>query len=123
MSTLTNLSRTGEITNNITLPESFDIRVDTHPEGRVFIQIRQTTTCNRTGNPYNEGGRKWDISEFATESEVVFTVWKAFLTFVEHEMRENFHYKGKKIFDPHISVDALLIACEQLQVRNSTNSP
>lgn len=117
MSTQENITRTREIVNQIKLPDSFDIRVDLHPEGRTFLQIRQCTTCNRTGEPYNEGGRKWDISGFATESEIVFTVWKAFLTFVEHEMRENFTYKGKKIFDPHIDVNALLVACEQLQVR------
>lgn len=118
MGTAQNLTRTREIINNIKLPDSFDIRVSTHPEGRTFLQIRQNTFCNRTGEPYNEGGRKWDISSHATESEIVFTAWKAFLTFVEHEMRENFTYKGKKIFDPHIDVSALLVVCEQLQVRN-----
>lgn len=68
--------------------------------------------------PYEEGGRKWDLSLHMTESEIVFTVWKAVLAFMEHELREKFHYKGKKIFDPHISVNALLEACDQLDVRS-----
>jgi len=106
-----------EIVSNISIPAPLNIKIGEHPEGRMFIQINQNTTCNRTGKPYLEGGRKWDISAHMTESEIVFTVWKAVLTFLEHEARENFTYKGKKIFDPHISVNALLEVCEQLDVR------
>ena len=107
-----------KIVKEIKLPTEFSIRLDTHPEGRFYIQIRQESTCNRTGKPYNEGGRKWDLSQHMTESEVVFTAWKAYLTFIEHEAREQFHYKGKKIFDPHIDVNALLEACEKISRRS-----
>lgn len=107
-----------KIIKEIKLPAEFSIRLDTHPEGRFYIQIRQESTCNRTGKPYNEGGRKWDLSQHMTESEVVLTAWKAYLTFIEHEAREQFHYKGKKIFDPHIDVNALLEACEKISRRN-----
>lgn len=73
---------------DIVVPAPLQIRVANHPEGRVFLQIFQDTTCNRTGEAYREGGRKWDISYHATTSEVVFTAWKALLTFQEHELRE-----------------------------------
>lgn len=106
-----------KIIKEIKLPDGFSIRLDTHPEGRFYMQIRQESVCNRTGKPYNEGGRKWDLSQHMTESEVVFTAWKAYLTFIEHEAREQFHYKGKKIFDPHIDVNALLEACEKISRR------
>ena len=107
-----------EVVAEIKLPEGFFIRLDKHPEGRPFLQIYQNTICNRTGQPYREGGRKWDLSQHMTESEIVFTVWKALLTFIEHETREQFTYKGFKIFDPHISVNSLINACQTLDVRN-----
>lgn len=108
-----------EIVDEIKLPEGFHICLGTHPEGREFLQIYQNTICNRTGQPYKEGGRKWDLSKYMTESEVVFTVWKALVTFIEHETREQFTYKGHKIFDPHISVNSLIKACQELDVRAS----
>lgn len=107
-----------EFVDNITLPEGLKLKVGVHPEGRQYLQIYQESICNRTGKPYNEGGRKWDISKYMTESEIVFTVWKAVLTFMEHELREQFMYKGKRIFDPHIDVNALLSVCEQRSVRD-----
>lgn len=39
-------------------------------------------------------GRKWRISQYATKSEVVQTIFKAYLTWLEHEARETFTYKG-----------------------------
>lgn len=51
--------------------------------------------------------RKWLISPYATDSEVVQTVLKCVLTAEEHEAREAFRYKGAKIFGPHMDVDAL----------------
>lgn len=116
-----NLEQVRSIINDVTLPDGKQIRSANHPEGRMFIQIYQDTICNRTGKPYRDGGRKWDISGFATVSEVVFTVWKALLTFEEHELREQFLYKGKCILDPHISVEALLEICEKREVRNEIN--
>lgn len=106
------------IVDNITLPHGIQLKIGKHPEGRVYLQIYQESVCNRTGAPYNEGGRKWDISKHMTESEVVFTIWKALLTFIEHELREKFMYMGKRIFDPHIDVQALLSVCDQKSVRD-----
>jgi len=107
-----------KIAENITLPKDLQIRIEKHPDAdREYFQIFQTTTCNRTGEPYKNGGRKWDISQYMTESEFVLSVWKAVLTFEEHELREQFLYEGKRILDPHINVRALLSICEQLDVR------
>lgn len=51
--------------------------------------------------------RKWLLSEHMTKSEIVSTAFKAALTAEEHECRETFRYKGKKIFGPHFDVDVL----------------
>ena len=103
---------------NIKLPPGFSLKKAVYCDtDRCYIQIKQRGECNRTGEEYEEGGRKWDISQYMTESEIVFTVFKALLTFVEHELRESFEYKGHKIFDPHTSVEALMVACKTLDVR------
>lgn len=52
-------------------------------------------------------GRKWILSQHMTKSEIVSTAFKAALTAEEHECREGFRYKGKKIFGPHFDVDVL----------------
>lgn len=52
-------------------------------------------------------GRKWMLSQHMTKSEVVQTVFKAILTAEEHEIREQFRYKNRLVYGPHIDVDVL----------------
>lgn len=64
----------------------------------------------------NEGeykGRKWYISPYATDSEIVLTAFKAAATALEHEAREAFLYKGQAILGPHFDVDFLVAAIEK----------
>lgn len=64
-----------------------------------------------------QSSRKWYISRHATESEVVQTALKAALTAEEHEVRERFKYRGKRIFGPHIAVGARLDIADHHEVR------
>jgi hypothetical protein len=41
------------------------------------------------------------------KDEIIQTAYKAVEAAVLHEMRESFKYRGRAIFDPHISVDTL----------------
>ena len=68
------------------------------PEGR----------CNATGEPMAWTGRKWLLSEHMTETEIVWTAFKAILTALEHEAREKFLYRGVAIADSHTDVNALV---------------
>ena len=61
--------------------------------------------------------RKWLISRHSTRSEVVQTALKCLLTSLEHQGREHFHYKGKRVFGPHIDIEAIWRACESLDER------
>jgi hypothetical protein len=73
-----------------------------------FIRIKaQEGTCNVTGEPLSWTGRKWYVSQHSTDSEVLQTILKAYLTALEHEAREMFLYRGQPIFDPHFDVEAL----------------
>ena len=58
-------------------------------------------------------GRKWYVSPYMTESEVVQTAFKAIQTAIEHEARETFKYRGHAIYGPHFSADKLVQLCQQ----------
>jgi len=72
-----------------------------------YIQLRYIEPCIITGEPGLQSGRKWYVSRWSAENEVVQTVLKAALTSAEHMVREHFYYKGVRIFNPHLSLAAL----------------
>lgn len=80
---------------------------------RLYLQVHFSVSAS--GEHWT--GRKWLLSPRMTKSEIVQTAFKAVLTAVEHETRELFTYKGKRIFGPHFDVDALEQICDRLDVR------
>lgn len=84
---------------------------------RHYLQVRFLALDAVHGGAKYETGRKWFLSDHMTRSEVVQTALKAVLTAEEHEARENFLYNGKRIFGPHIDVDALWEACDRTDFR------
>jgi hypothetical protein len=52
-------------------------------------------------------GREWFIGVGTSESGVVKTAWLAAKQIVEHELMEAFRYQGKRVFDPHRTVEQL----------------
>lgn len=62
-------------------------------------------------------GRKWMLSDWMTESELVQTCLMAVLAAEEHEAREAFVYRGKRVFNPHISIRAMLGICGEQEKR------
>lgn len=73
-----------------------------------YLQITARGQCNTTGEDVDWNGRKWMLSEHMTPGEIVQTAFKAIMTAVEHETREQFRYFGQPIFDPHYDIDALV---------------
>lgn len=58
----------------------------------------------------NEGlqqARFWVVDHTQPHSDIVRTALAAVIMAEEHEARESFRYKGKKIFNPHYDVDRL----------------
>ena len=66
--------------------------------------------------------RKRYLSEYMVESEIVQTALAAALMAEEHEAREAFSYKGAYLFNPHISMEALMEASTKLNVRPPKDS-
>lgn len=92
----------------------FRFMVRRHPgTQRPYLQIRCLGTCNTTGEPLDWAGRKWGLSYHMTDSEVVQTCFKAVLTALEHEAREQFRFDGAAVMNPHYDIYALKRLCEE----------
>jgi hypothetical protein len=82
--------------------------------GLTFLYMEPTTgTCNVTQEPMKWKSRKWYLSPHATPSEIVTTAFLCAKTAVEHELRENFTYKGQTVFDPHWDMDHIAVVISE----------
>lgn len=97
-----------QIVDRCTFP-GFNFVISAEKSSDYYLQVQcYGGVCNVTGEPTTWNGRKWRLSIHMTSSEVVQTVFKAVLTAVEHETRENFKYRDVSIFDPHYDVEKLV---------------
>lgn len=87
---------------------SFTVR-ESH--GGVFLQASYMEPDIYTKEPALQHTRKWLLSPAMSDSEIVSTVFKCCLTSMEHRCREDFTYKGARIFGPHFNVDDLARIC------------
>lgn len=88
-----------------------DVRFDHHPSIRIrtrkdtegiYVQLMDEDLDEEFNT-----GRKWRVSVHMTDSEIVGTLWKAYMTWLEHEARESFLYRGRAVYGPHLDVKAL----------------
>ena len=75
---------------------------------RSFLQVQFYQKGSETGKIKEWRGRKWLLSMYMKESEIIQTALKAVLTAAEHEVRENFKVDGVSIFDPHYDINKLV---------------
>jgi hypothetical protein len=88
---------------------SFRVEVDNEFEnGRIFLQATYMAPCTKTGDILEWHGRKWYLSKFMTDDEIVKTAYAAFKAAVEHEVMEGFKVDGIILFNPHINYTELL---------------
>lgn len=74
---------------------------------RPYVQIQFKDKDNFGTEEEMQYGRKWMLSYHMCDTEVVRTVKKAIDAAMQHEVDESFKYKGRTIFNPHRSVEAL----------------
>lgn len=87
-------------------------------ESRPWLQVRFSAPCNmNAGEEYTQSGRKWMLSYHMTDDEVVSTALKAVLTANEHEVREQFKWRGQPIYRPHYDIYEL----HKLSERNAVS--
>lgn len=82
---------------------NFFVELDKKSFTRVYIQIKYSAPCSKTGKVDEWSSRKWYLSEHMTEDEIVKTLYAAFEMCVKHEVMEGFQYKEKQVFNPHTS--------------------
>jgi hypothetical protein len=97
--------------------EAYDL--DGADIGRYFIQIQCYRRDVITGEMGFGRGGKYHLSEFQTKSEIVQMIFGAYKAYWEHEARENFQYRGRRVFGPHIDVDAQWEASKKVDVRSA----
>jgi hypothetical protein len=81
----------------------------------VYVQVIMERADTITGKVGTGRGGKAYINSAQTDSSIVRTVLARFMAYVEHEVREAFHYAGKRIFGPHIDVEALVEIADRLE--------
>lgn len=74
---------------------------------KLYLQGHYTEPDVRSGIPEPQSTRKWILSEHMTKSELVQTAFKCYATSLEHQARESFTYRGRRVFGPHCDVDKL----------------
>jgi hypothetical protein len=98
--------------------KDWKLRVEFDSVGRQYMRWSWEARCAKTGMPVLVTSRRWWISPEMTESELVQTALLAALTAEEHETREHFTYQGKRVFNPHVSIQGLLQVCETEDARD-----
>lgn len=78
--------------------KDWEFRVDLNGSGAPCLQIVfEGQYC-----------RQWLLYPTMNASEAVRTAWAAVLQAEEHEARERFRYRGRRIMGPHFDVDKLV---------------
>lgn len=111
------------IKGDIELAENFSLRigVDNVDNGRYFFQIQFWRKDVITGEMgYGRGGKAY-LSPHATDSELVQTVFGLYKGYWEHEARETFKWRDRRVFGPHISTEALWDIARRVDVRSASH--
>lgn len=114
-------NRLTRIRSEIDLADDFEIRIgqDEVQSGRYFYQIQCWRKDAITGEMgYGYGGKAY-LSEHATDSELVQTIFGLYKAYYEHESRETFQWRGRRVFGPHISTEALWEIARRVDVRSA----
>lgn len=116
------VSRVRGLIDRVTLPDNFSIILERDKEikkGRYYVQIqcyRMDVITKKMG--FGVGGKAY-LGRHQTDNEIIQTVFGLYKGYAEHEARESFELDGKRIYGPHISIEALLTVAHKVDVRNA----
>ncbi len=74
---------------------------------RPYVQVKFLEKDEFTGKQEWQHCRKWTLSMHACDTEVIDTVFLALRRAAEHEVEESFKFRGRRVYNPHISVHKL----------------
>lgn len=82
-------------------------------DGFLLQMTYQEPDIEKPGSePVLQSTRKYYLSPYMTESEVVETAWLCVTRSQLHVASEYFTYKGRRIYSQHFSVDARVEVCD-----------
>jgi len=86
------------------------------PKGDGFLlqlEYEEADVDNPTDpTPTTQRARKWYVSPFSTETEIVETAFKSCRVSLDHVLKEHFLYKKRRVYSPHFSIDARIRLCD-----------
>ena len=71
---------------------------------RPYLQIQFMAPDSFTGVVERQYCRKWMLSRFMTDSEIVRTAYKAIESTVLHELQEDFRFMDEPVYRPHFDI-------------------
>jgi hypothetical protein len=89
----------------------------TDPDGRWYFQVECKRPDSATGEITIGKGGKAYLSPHMNKSELIRLIFGLFRAYEEHECREFFHWRGRAVFGPHIDIESLWVAAEDLDYR------
>jgi hypothetical protein len=98
------------------LGTEFKVLVENDKKGgdRKYVQLTFESPDTITGEMTKWTSRKWYLSEYMAEDEIVKTCFAAIKQCVEHEVMEGFKFDGTIVFNPHVNFRALLEVADQI---------
>lgn len=132
LSSMRTVSEVNDITNRISMSllgnNTFALRVDEdvlykdpNGRGRIFIQASYEAPCTKSGQPERWKGRKFYLSDYMLEQEIIFTAYLAFKQAIEHETMEGFKIDGIILVNPHVNYNRLLEISQDEVKREALN--
>lgn len=105
------LQQIQEIVNQITY---LDWKFRLFDDGnRALLQVQGNGICPKTGERVEWTGRKHAISFHSCRNEIIRTAKLAIDRAVQHEVDEQFRYRGVAIFNPHMNYDLVVEMANQ----------
>lgn len=111
-----------EVLAEVGLPHGFALLLDTDPDGRHYFQIEAVRTDVCTGQLGKGRGGKAFIDPTATRSELVQMAFGLYRAYLEHEARETFTWRGRRVYGPHMDVAALWSVADHFDARPGPTS-
>lgn len=87
-------------------------RVLTKGDG-FLVQLQYWEEDIDTGKMELQRARKWYVSPYSTETEIVETCFGACRRSMDHVLKEHFTYKGRRVYSPHFNIAARIKLCDE----------
>lgn len=110
----------GHVLEEVSYKDGFTLRLakdQKDPAGRWYFQVGSDRRDSTTGELSTGWGGKAYLSVHMNKSELVRLVFGLFKAYEEHECREFFEWRTRKVFGPHIDIESMWVAAEDLDYR------